>query len=218
MAGRGGSTGGAEPRATLGSSRGRWRQRRGTRWPAPAVAGGGGRRDRRRCDRRRGTTGGAATAGRGGHRDQVARRGRGRSRDRRCRRRGRPARRRIAARPARQATTDAPARPARRPARLVAAHGCGGAAAERRRRRGARRDHRAALHLPRPMRRGTALIAAKTAHPTVGIIAVVNPTSGPGSAVSRPAYTSRHREADRRRHRVIGYVGTDYTAQDAPPP
>ena len=44
-----------------------------------------------------------------------------------------------------------------------------------------------------------ALIAAKKAHPTVGIIAVVNPNSGPGSAVEAELHR-RHREADRRQH------------------
>jgi len=57
-----------------------------------------------------------------------------------------------------------------------------------------------------------ALIAAKKAHPTVGIIAVVNPNSGPDSAV-RATYTAGIAKLIAANIRVLGYVGTDYTAR-----
>jgi hypothetical protein len=57
-----------------------------------------------------------------------------------------------------------------------------------------------------------ALIAAKKAHPTVGIIAVVNPNSGPGSAVEA-SYTAGIAKLIAANIRVLGYVGTDYTAK-----
>jgi hypothetical protein len=57
-----------------------------------------------------------------------------------------------------------------------------------------------------------ALIAAKKAHPTVAIIAVVNPASGPGSAVEAD-YTAGIAKLIAANIRVLGYVGTDYTAK-----
>ena len=55
------------------------------------------------------------------------------------------------------------------------------------------------------------VIAAKTAHPKVGVVAIVNPNNGPGSAVSS-AYTSGIAKLTAAGIRVIGYVATGYTA------
>ena len=56
-----------------------------------------------------------------------------------------------------------------------------------------------------------ALVTAKQAHPKVGIIAVVNPSSGPGSDL-RADYTAGIAKLIAANIRVLGYVGTDYTA------
>ena len=57
-----------------------------------------------------------------------------------------------------------------------------------------------------------ALVAAKAAHPTVGIIAVINPNSGPGSS-AQADYTAGIAKLIAANIRVIGYVGTGYTAK-----
>jgi hypothetical protein len=57
-----------------------------------------------------------------------------------------------------------------------------------------------------------ALVTAKQAHPKVGIIAVVNPSSGPGSDL-RVDYTAGIAKLIAANIRVIGYVGTNYTAK-----
>jgi hypothetical protein len=57
-----------------------------------------------------------------------------------------------------------------------------------------------------------ALVAAKLAHPKVGIIAVINPNSGPGSA-AQADYTAGIAKLIAANIRVIGYVGTGYTAK-----
>ena len=57
-----------------------------------------------------------------------------------------------------------------------------------------------------------AVIAAKKAHPTVGVVAIVNPSNGPGSAVSS-AYTSGIAGLTAAGIKVIGYVATGYTRQ-----
>ena len=59
-----------------------------------------------------------------------------------------------------------------------------------------------------------AVIAAKKAHPTVGVVAIVNPNNGPGSAVSS-AYASGIAQLTAAGIRVIGYVSTDYTRNSA---
>jgi hypothetical protein len=56
----------------------------------------------------------------------------------------------------------------------------------------------------------TTLVAAKTAHPTVHVVAVVNPNSGPDSAV-RASYTTGIARLHAADIDVIGYVGTNYT-------
>jgi len=55
------------------------------------------------------------------------------------------------------------------------------------------------------------VIAAKMAHPKVGVVAIVNPNNGPGSAVSS-AYASGIAKLTAAGIRVIGYVATGYTA------
>jgi Spherulation-specific family 4 len=58
------------------------------------------------------------------------------------------------------------------------------------------------------------VIAAKAAHPTVGVVAIVNPSNGPGSAVSS-AYASGIARLTAAGIKVIGYVSTDYTRNSA---
>jgi hypothetical protein len=55
------------------------------------------------------------------------------------------------------------------------------------------------------------VIAAKMAHPKVGVIAIVNPSNGPGGSVSS-AYASGIAKLTAAGIRVIGYVATGYTA------
>ena len=59
-----------------------------------------------------------------------------------------------------------------------------------------------------------AVIAAKKEHPTVGVVAIVNPSDGPGSAVSS-AYTSGIAGLTAAGIKVIGYVATGYGANSA---
>jgi hypothetical protein len=54
-----------------------------------------------------------------------------------------------------------------------------------------------------------AVIAAKQAHPTVEVIAVVNPSNGPHTAVSA-AYTDGIAKLIAAKIRVVGYVYTEY--------
>ena len=56
----------------------------------------------------------------------------------------------------------------------------------------------------------TAVIAAKTAHPTVPVIAVVNPANGPGSAVNARVQAGIGRLVIAG-IKVVGYVATGYT-------
>ncbi len=60
----------------------------------------------------------------------------------------------------------------------------------------------------------TAVIAAKKAHPTVGVVAIVNPSNGPGGAVSS-AYASGIAGLNAAGIKVLGYVATGYTANSA---
>jgi len=53
------------------------------------------------------------------------------------------------------------------------------------------------------------VIAAKAAHPTVGVIAAVNPNNGPGAAPD-PAYASGIAQLNAAGIKVIGYVATGY--------
>jgi len=53
------------------------------------------------------------------------------------------------------------------------------------------------------------VIAGKTAHPTVGVIAAVNPANGPGAAAD-PAYASGIARLAAAGIKVIGYVATGY--------
>jgi len=55
------------------------------------------------------------------------------------------------------------------------------------------------------------VIAAKMAHPKVGVIAIVNPNNGPGGATDS-AYASGIAKLTAAGIRVIGYVATGYTA------
>jgi len=59
-----------------------------------------------------------------------------------------------------------------------------------------------------------AVIAAKTEHPTVGVIAIVNPADGPGSAASS-AYKSGITRLTTAGIKVIGYVATGYASKTA---
>jgi hypothetical protein len=59
-----------------------------------------------------------------------------------------------------------------------------------------------------------AVIAAKMAHPKVGVVAIVNPSNGPGSSASS-AYTSGIARLTAAGIKVIGYVSTDYTGNSA---
>ena len=58
----------------------------------------------------------------------------------------------------------------------------------------------------------SAVIAAKMAHPKVGVIAIVNPNDGPGGSVDS-GYTSGIAKLTAAGIRVIGYVATGYTAR-----
>ena len=59
------------------------------------------------------------------------------------------------------------------------------------------------------------VIAAKAAHPSVGVIAVVNPASGPGAAVD-PGYASGIARLSAAGIKVVGYVATGYAVRNAP--
>ena len=58
------------------------------------------------------------------------------------------------------------------------------------------------------------VIAAKAAHPTVGVIAAVNPANGPGAAPD-PAYASGIAQLNAAGIKVIGYVATGYAVNSA---
>ena len=58
------------------------------------------------------------------------------------------------------------------------------------------------------------VIAGKAAHPTVGVIAVVNPANGPGAAAD-PAYASGIARLNAAGIKVIGYVATGYAVNSA---
>jgi len=58
------------------------------------------------------------------------------------------------------------------------------------------------------------VIAAKMAHPKVGVVAIVNPNNGPGSAVDA-SYASGIARLNAAGIKVIGYVSTDYTRRSA---
>jgi hypothetical protein len=57
------------------------------------------------------------------------------------------------------------------------------------------------------------VVAAKTAHPSVPVIAVVNPDSGPGASQDG-AYTSGIAKLTGANIAVLGYVATGYTSRD----
>jgi hypothetical protein len=57
----------------------------------------------------------------------------------------------------------------------------------------------------------TAIVEAKMAHPTVRVVAVVNPSDGPGSSLSR-AYTAGIANLVGAGIQVIGYVATGYAS------
>lgn len=59
-----------------------------------------------------------------------------------------------------------------------------------------------------------ALIAAKQAHPTVPVLAVVNPSNGPGTSISKD-YTDGINRLVGAGIRVIGYVWTSYGERNA---
>jgi hypothetical protein len=56
-----------------------------------------------------------------------------------------------------------------------------------------------------------AIVAAKMAHPAVGVTAIVNPANGPGGSPS-PAYASGIARLVSAGIRVVGYVATGYAA------
>jgi len=60
----------------------------------------------------------------------------------------------------------------------------------------------------------SAVIAAKMAHPKVGVVAIVNPNNGPGSAASS-GYTSGIARLTAAGIKVIGYVATGYASRTA---
>jgi hypothetical protein len=60
----------------------------------------------------------------------------------------------------------------------------------------------------------SAVIAAKMEHPKVGVIAIVNPNNGPGSAASS-GYTSGIARLTSAGIKVIGYVATGYATKTA---
>jgi hypothetical protein len=57
------------------------------------------------------------------------------------------------------------------------------------------------------------VIAAKAVHPTVGVVAVVNPANGPGGAVD-PGYASGIARLNAAGIKVLGYVATGYAVND----
>ncbi len=57
----------------------------------------------------------------------------------------------------------------------------------------------------------TAIVEAKMAHPTVRVVAIVNPNDGPGSSLSR-AYTTGIAKLVAADIQVIGYVATGYAS------
>ena len=59
----------------------------------------------------------------------------------------------------------------------------------------------------------SAVIAAKQAHPTVPVIAVFNPNSGPGASAD-PTYVTATNQLKAAGVIVLGYVATGYTARD----
>jgi len=61
----------------------------------------------------------------------------------------------------------------------------------------------------------TAIVAAKQAHPTVPVIAVINPNNGPGGSRSA-GYTSGIAKLQQVGIQVIGYVATGYTSRGIP--
>jgi hypothetical protein len=60
----------------------------------------------------------------------------------------------------------------------------------------------------------SAIIAAKAAHPRVGVVAVVNPASGPGGAAD-PGYASGIARLNAAGIKVLGYVATGYATKTA---
>jgi hypothetical protein len=60
----------------------------------------------------------------------------------------------------------------------------------------------------------TAIVAAKEAHPTVPVIAVFNPNSGPGASVDA-TYVTATNDLKNAGIVVLGYVPTGYAARDA---
>jgi hypothetical protein len=56
------------------------------------------------------------------------------------------------------------------------------------------------------------VIAAKAAHPTVGVVAVINPSNGPGAAVD-PGYASGIARLTAAGIKVVGYVATGYAVK-----
>jgi hypothetical protein len=59
------------------------------------------------------------------------------------------------------------------------------------------------------------VIAAKAAHPTVGVVAVVNPSSGPGGAADG-AYAAGIARLNAAGIKVLGYVATGYAVRNPP--
>jgi hypothetical protein len=59
------------------------------------------------------------------------------------------------------------------------------------------------------------VIAAKAAHPTVGVVAAVNPANGPGAAAD-PGYAAGIARLNAAGIKVIGYVATGYAVKNAP--
>jgi hypothetical protein len=59
-----------------------------------------------------------------------------------------------------------------------------------------------------------AVVAAKMQHPKVGVVAIVNPNNGPGSAASS-GYTSGIARLTAAGIKVIGYVATGYASKTA---
>jgi hypothetical protein len=61
----------------------------------------------------------------------------------------------------------------------------------------------------------TAIVTAKQAHPTVPVIAIVNPNNGPDTA-RNASYTSGIAKLQQAGIMVIGYVATGYTSRGIP--
>jgi hypothetical protein len=59
-----------------------------------------------------------------------------------------------------------------------------------------------------------AVVSAKQAHPTVPVVAVINPANGPGSAID-PSYTSGIAKLSAAGVKVVGYVHTSYGSRAA---